>query len=358
MVFIGLMELICLIAFPIGAIWFFINLFKKKNKKKPALIMILSFVCLIALVMASDVLYHDELELSRIERESRESEDASKKIKELEKLNEQLEEKNKKLEKENKKLERDKKIMENAIIPEETTEKNLDDNSQSNESTNFGLSNNQGNSQLISESEQESHNENLSEDNDILSILKKALGDKVGDEAYDILINQIGFTNLEYIENIAGTGNYTMSSSECNFILTAFPDDKVYRIFQPNGGAVFYEDDTVKMTVEELKNKTINYNDRSAYYIIAKEIVKNGLKSPRSSKFPSIVTRPEEIAMSKNGNIIAVQSYVDAENSFGATIRSKWTVQFELIDISTYSYNPLYVNVDGEILYGEWIDME
>ena len=71
------------------------------------------------------------------------------------------------------------------------------------------------------------------------------------------------------------------------------------------------------MTVEELKNRTINHNDMSPYYMMAKNIVESGLKSPRSAKFPSIVTRPEEIAMSKNGDIIAVQSYVDAENSFG-----------------------------------------
>ena len=61
--------------------------------------------------------------------------------------------------------------------------------------------------------------------------LKKELGDNVGQQAYDILVNQIGFTNVEYVKNTEGTGNYIMTSSECDFILTAFPDDKVYRNF-------------------------------------------------------------------------------------------------------------------------------
>lgn len=192
----------------------------------------------------------------------------------------------------------------------------------------------------------------------ILIDLQNALGEKVGNEAYDILVNQIGFTNLEYVENTEGTGSYIMSSSECDFILNAFPDDKVYRVFQPNGGIVFYEDDTLKATVKELESKTINYDDMSAYYIMAKEIVESGLKNPRSADFPSIVARPEEIAMSKNGNVIAVQSYVDSKNSFGTSVRSKWTVQFKVDDVSTYSYTTLYINIDGETLYGEWVDME
>ena len=192
----------------------------------------------------------------------------------------------------------------------------------------------------------------------ILIDLQNALGEKVGNEAYDILVNQIGFTNLEYVENTEGTGSYIMSSSECDFILNAFPDDKVYRVFQPNGGIVFYEDDTLKATVKELESKTINYDDMSAYYIMAKEIVESGLKNPRSADFPSIVARPEEISMSKNGNVIAVQSYVDSKNSFGTSVRSKWTVQFKVDDVSTYSYTTLYINIDGETLYGEWVDME
>ena len=91
MILIGILEFTLLNCFSSGAIWLLLNLFKKKSKKKPALIMILSFIGLIVLVVASDVFYHDELEQSRIERESREADDAVKKINELEEQNKQLE---------------------------------------------------------------------------------------------------------------------------------------------------------------------------------------------------------------------------------------------------------------------------
>lgn len=43
MVLIGTLELLCLLAFPAGAIWLIVNLFRKKSKKKPVFTMILKF---------------------------------------------------------------------------------------------------------------------------------------------------------------------------------------------------------------------------------------------------------------------------------------------------------------------------
>lgn len=77
---------------------------------------------------------------------------------------------------------------------------------------------------------------------------------------------------------------------------------------------------------------------------MAQEIVLNYLKSPNSAKFP---WNTDEIGFSKNGNIVSVQGYVDAQNSFGAEIRSQWTVQYEITDFDNLLCNPLYVNIDG-----------
>ena len=188
--------------------------------------------------------------------------------------------------------------------------------------------------------------------NDLCSILDE----EVANKAYDILINQIGFTNVEYIgKNPVGDSNYDFSSDKYNFMMTA--SDDVYRVFQSRGGFVFYEDGEVKNSISDIANKTIDHNDRPAYYIMAQSIVEGGLKNPKSATFPSIVLRPEEIAMSKKDDVVAVQSYVDAQNSFGATIRSKRLVEFRVIDLDTYSYEPMYVNIDGEVLYGEFIEL-
>lgn len=199
-------------------------------------------------------------------------------------------------------------------------------------------------------------NEGISSNEKLLNDLRLILSEDIADKAYDILINQIGFTNVEYIgKNSFGDSNYDFSSDKYDFTMTA--SDDVYRVFQPSGGFVFYEDGEVKNSVSDAENKTINQYDRNAYYIIAQWIVESGLKNPNSADFPSIVTRPAEIAMSKNENIVAVQSYVDAQNSFGATVRSKWLVEFRVIDLDTYSYEPIYVNINGEVLHGEYVDL-
>lgn len=197
----------------------------------------------------------------------------------------------------------------------------------------------------------------LSVDEKLLEDLKTILSEDIANKAFDIMVNQIGFTEVKYLgTNSVGTTNYDFESKEYDFTLTA--SDDVYRIFQPNGGATFYADGEIKMTVADMQDRTIDHNDRVAYYMIAQMIVKDGLKSPRSAKFPSIVTRPEEIRMSKNKDMIAVQSYVDAENSFGASIRSQWTVEYTVIDLNAYLYEPIYVNIDGETLFGEFVKLD
>lgn len=259
----------------------------------------------------------------------------------------------------------------NASVTEEVTKQMFQDESsksiedkilKTEDSTQFGteLSLQQSEEMEMSQStaeEQADEEAALSEEDRFLLELSGVLDEDIIRKIYNILSNKIGFTEIKYVgQNAIGNSNYDFESAEYNFTVTA--SDDVYRIFQPNGGAVFYEDGEVRNSVADIKGKTIDSYDRSAYYIMAQGIVEQGLKNPRSAKFPSIITRPEEISMAKNGDIIAVQSYVDAQNSFGATVRSNWTAQFMVVNISTYSHEPLYLNIDGVAVYGEWINME
>lgn len=177
-----------------------------------------------------------------------------------------------------------------------------------------------------------------------LTELKKDLDEKVAEKAYKILKDKLGFTKLEYQGKTDGTTNYNISANDYNLVLTA--SDNVYRIFIPHEYSL-YEDGKVKMTFSDLQSKTIDNTQMTAYYIMAKEIVTNNLKHPKSADFPSIITHASDIAMQKNGDIVAVQSYVDAQNSFGATIRSNWMVEFKVLDIDSYSYDVIYINIDG-----------
>lgn len=184
--------------------------------------------------------------------------------------------------------------------------------------------------------------------------LAKDTGSEIANAAYDILTNQIGFSELKYNGKMGETSNYEIIADGTNMVITAMDD--YYRIFVPNTDYVFYEDGTVLLSAQEFNDKKIDVHDRDVYYIMATEIVTNNLKNPSSADFPSSVTHPEEIAMEKNGNIITVQSYVDAKNSFNAKVREYWTVQFIVYDIQNYSYEPTYIKI-GNDESGSLLDM-
>lgn len=184
--------------------------------------------------------------------------------------------------------------------------------------------------------------------------LAKDTGSEIANAAYDILTNQIGFSELKYNGKLGETSNYEIIADGTNMVITAMDD--YYRIFVPNTDYVFYEDGTVLLSAQEFNDKKIDVHDRDVYYIMATEIVTNNLKNPSSADFPSSVTHPEEIAMEKNGNIITVQSYVDAKNSFNAKVREYWTVQFIVYDIQNYSYEPTYIKI-GNDESGSLLDM-
>lgn len=200
----------------------------------------------------------------------------------------------------------------------------------------------------------EKKEDSYQEDN-FLSDLGKVMDKKVAKKAYNILEKKIGFSELEYKDQLDETTNYEIVADGYYMVLTA--SDDVYRIFIPNSSYVFYENGEVKMTAADFKSKTIDQSEMYSYYSIAQEIVESSLKNPKSADFPSAVMHPEEISMQKDGDIVAVQSYVDAKNSFNATIRTKWMVEFKVLDLETYLYEVLYINVDGETS-GEYVELE
>lgn len=158
---------------------------------------------------------------------------------------------------------------------------------------------------------------------------------------------KIGFTKLEYDKQLGDSDNYKITANGYEVVITA--SDKLYRVFTPNA-YTWYEDGKVKNTLKKIKKNEIDTYDKASYYIISKEIVKNGLKSPSTAKFPS----SSNCSMKKNGKLLTVSGYVDAQNSFGAKIRSNWTVQFKVIDLESFLYDVKYLNIDNQVLYGKY----
>lgn len=187
------------------------------------------------------------------------------------------------------------------------------------------------------------------------SITKDGLDKKVAKKAKKILKEKIGFKKIEYVERMDDTSNYEITADGNDIVMTA--SDKVYRIFIPESDYVFYEDGKVKLTAKRLGEITYDSSEASHYYIMAQEIVKNSLKNPSGAKFPSQVFSPEDIAIAKDGDLVAVKSYVDATNGFGAKVRTEWVVQFTVVDLDNFLCDPNYIKI-GDDSAGEYKKMK
>lgn len=182
--------------------------------------------------------------------------------------------------------------------------------------------------------------------------MKTLTSESIANGAYDVLTNKLGFSDVEFEQKLGDTSNYEITANGVSMVITAMDD--YYRVFIPDTSYVLYEDGNVLMNAQDIADRTINWDDRISYYLMAQEFIKDCLNNPSSAKFPSINTS-SDIGMSKNGDMITVQGYVDCKNAFNATVRSNYTVQFNVIDMDSYSYEPLYVNIDGDEA-GEYTD--
>lgn len=65
--------------------------------------------------------------------------------------------------------------------------------------------------------------------------------------------------------------------------------------------------------------------DRTDACVMAQQFVLDGLKSPATAKFPG--WSETDCRVSQRGRIWVVSSFVDSQNSFGALLRSDYTVE-------------------------------
>jgi hypothetical protein len=76
--------------------------------------------------------------------------------------------------------------------------------------------------------------------------------------------------------------------------------------------------------------------DKHIAYNYAMKIVKSNLKSPSTAKFPSVNESLSHINQFDT-NKFQINSYVDSQNSFGATVRSN----FEILVIIRHHHNQI-----------------
>lgn len=98
----------------------------------------------------------------------------------------------------------------------------------------------------------------------------------------------------------------------------------------------FYKDNKV---VDNVRNHVILFNEQDEYMRFCTKNIQSLLKAPSTAKFPNIT----HWKMSKDDGKVIIQSYVDAQNGFGAMIRS----QFQFV-INTKTKTVTSLIFDGQ----------
>lgn len=127
--------------------------------------------------------------------------------------------------------------------------------------------------------------------------------------------------------------------------ILAFEGSELFGINQ-GGDKQLYDRDAGGV-IDNIQNYILADGDKGTFIYLAEQTVKSALKSPSTAKFPGSIFEMNEWRVGRDHDVITVNSWVDAQNSFGAMIRSTFSVQF------SYSTNELlYLLLDGQVLYG------
>ncbi len=174
----------------------------------------------------------------------------------------------------------------------------------------------------------------INQDIDSLSAIDATAEEK---EVMKTTLEEIGFypfKTITYDELLEGMATYTDENG--------YGTENGYRIDINDNitNAIIYIDDNNKIieakwsdtlfidnyvVVDNLKNHTISPDEQSYYISVTKETIKTILKSPSTAKFP---WNYQEYSLGKENGVFYVQGYVDSQNSFGAEIRSTYTVGY------------------------------
>lgn len=165
-----------------------------------------------------------------------------------------------------------------------------------------------------------------------------SISENEGKAIDDILIS-CGIESVENIEHdevldnahFDGETGYRIKVNDNlnNIILYLNADNTVYLL--KYSGYELYSNQSVVSTIQDY---TFTLDEITNWQILCENKIKDILKSPSSAKFPNYT----EWGFRKEKNIITVQGYVDADNSFGANIRSRF--QF-IIDSDTNTIQSL-----------------
>lgn len=162
-------------------------------------------------------------------------------------------------------------------------------------------------------------------------------------------LNSVGIKELISLKKGSGEGvdklqAYAFSSESVSGLLT-IENRKTYYI---GTGNIDLFDSTKGGKLDDVTRYIISESEKYTFMSDAENYVKQGLKAPSTADFPSKVLSGDW-KVNRKDDVVTVSAYVDAQNSFGAMIRSNFIVQ---ISYSTSSC--LYLEIDGQVMYGTY----
>lgn len=163
-------------------------------------------------------------------------------------------------------------------------------------------------------------------------------------------LKSVGLLSITKCNTAIGTGVDNLQSfsaeADSHTILLTIKNRKTYYIGY--GGTTLF-DVSKGGVLNQIKDLTLTSEEITHFISAAQYYVKQCLKSPSSAKFPGQVWSLDQWSVGRYKNVVEISSYVDSQNSFGADIRNKFTVQM--------NYNTskcTYLSINGKKLSGTY----
>ena len=108
-------------------------------------------------------------------------------------------------------------------------------------------------------------------------------------------------------------------------------------------GTNMFSDNNVNSSGFISNTDELTTEQRDFFFHIAKEEVERKLKYPGTAKFPP-TSSSDGVTITKSKDVVTITGYVDAQNSFTATIRNSFVVQLKFVDSDNYYVESCIIN--------------
>lgn len=180
---------------------------------------------------------------------------------------------------------------------------------------------------------------------------KAGVSKKTAGNLYDLFYKKMGFKKVDIIQK-SDTGKSTFDFSADDYSLkVVFKNDSISSIKWQF--YILYDGKEIKIDKKGVLDRVLV--DRVKYYMYAENIIEDNIKTPSTVKYPGLDSTG--VGMQRKGKIVGVQGYFDAQNTYGAFVRSKYTIEFSVTDLDANIYKAVYIKIDDEIK-GKWIELD